>query len=61
MFLSLDVFVHLSFEVLDDGLGLADVSSTGHGGTFLDSVVAKHIVVCFFLELVSLSAHFLLL
>jgi len=59
--LSLDIFVHLSFEVLDDGLGLTDVSSTGHGRTFLDSIVAKHIVVCFFLELVSFSAHLLLL
>lgn len=55
-----DVILHLSLEVLDDGLPLTDVTIASYGGAFLQGIVRQHGVVCLLLQLLSFSAHLLL-
>ena len=55
------ILLHLPLHIFHESLGLADVTTSGNRGAFLDGVVGKHVVVSLLLKLVPFCANVLLL
>ena len=51
--------MHLSLDILHDGLSLANVTRPGNVGALVHGVVREHLVVAVTLQLLALSADLL--